>query len=455
MAAEFARLGQCLVLVAMMLAAASAGAIPSGTAAVQQAPLLPPEAPADGDIAEPEALSVPLGLQAQLWWQQFEHRSGGEEKRFDYLRSVLDWRREWMLSATTRLAVSNRYEHIVELDAGSEGPPFDRNNNMLRELWISWRTGGAARPIYLDVGRINQRGGTASGYNPADFFKPGSVVSATSLDPGALRSNRLGTAMVRGLLITEHGSLAIAIVPKLSSSPSIDGVRDSSGFSLDLDRTNAREAIWLRLAPQSGERISVDLLGFARSGEKPQFGANLSALLGNSLVGNVEWSGARRPGLAGPGEPELPAAWRNRVAANLTWTFASGVEVTLERSYAGDALSREDWRAWRAAADSHHGIELGTLFERRSWLQEPLVRDGWFARTSWRDAWGRRGLDVSSFVLVNPYDSSALWQLSMTNALSERWSVSGLLGRYLGGHDTEFGGARTRSYFSLNITRHL
>src|SRR5690606_38066680 len=125
------------------------------------------------------------------------------------------------------------------------------------------------------------------------------------------------------------------------------------------------------------------------------------------------------------------------IAANVTWTSATGIELTLERNYSGDALSRDAWRGWREIDDSEQGRRLRALIAERASLQEPLVRDGWFVRAAWRDAWQVRGLHLSSFALANAYDDSALWQFTSEYSPDDHWTISALIGRYLGSHDSE------------------
>lgn len=424
---------------------------------------LPPETPADeirsGDRAdEGHGHHEPIGLQAQLWWQRVGDRvwsvDGRETQSTDYVRLSLDWRRQWRLTEEWRVGLSNRFDYIRELDHADPAPDRSRRSHLLRELWLSWQTGSHTQPWYIDVGRINIRNGVGSGYNPTDFFKARSVVNATSLDPGALRNDRLGTVVVRTHAIGEYGAFTAVLAPRLRGLKEQDIDLETHRYSLALDRTNNANAVLLKFAPQISERWSADIIGFARSGERPQIGLNFSTVLSNALVANLEYSGGRRSKLPSPTDAESVHAWRNRLAANATWTSRAGIELTLERSYAGDALSRQDWKAWRNSGPDAIG-QLLTMIRERSQFQEPLVRDGWFLRAAWRDAWRIRGLNLSGFIVRNSYDGSALWQGSASHALNERWSVSGIAGRYRGDSTSEFGGAPVAHYLSVYVTRHL
>ena len=448
--------GALLVSAERVVVAAEPGALPQ-QADDSAMPWLPPVADEDSevDLKNGESADGPaFGLQAQLWWQRSNLRAG-DGNHSDLLRMVLDWRHEWTSGARTRFGISDKFEQIVSIDAAGHEQATQTSANLLRELWVSRQFGNPSQLFYLDFGRINQRGGSGSGYNPTDYFKARSVVSATSLDPNSLRVDRLGTVMLRAQSIGASGTLTIALVPKLESPLyQIESTRRGD-FSLDLDRTNALRSAYVRFAPQLSERIALDLIGFSRAGEKPQTGANLSTLLSDTLVANIEWSGGRRRPLPLPEDASTAEAWSNRLAANLTWTSSNGIELTAERIFAGDAFSRSQWKAWRAVDSAPQFQRLRRVIAERSLLQEPLVQDGWFARGAWRDAWSVRGLQLSSFVLANAYDGSALWQFSASYSPDEHWTFSGLFGRYVGDSNSEFGGSRESGFVSVNLTRHL
>ena len=70
---------------------------------------------------------------------------------------------------------------------------------------------------YLEAGRINLKNGTALGYNPTDFFKTRTMVDIASIDPSALKEDRLGTVMIEGQRIWDYGSLTLAFAPRLQT----------------------------------------------------------------------------------------------------------------------------------------------------------------------------------------------------------------------------------------------
>jgi len=419
--------------------------------AAAQPPL--PELPSEHDLdaamdAGAGAGTAQLsGLSLQAWGQ---HAIG----RDDYastssVRGVVDYARTWQVSPRWTARLSNELDVV----GGQAGPDRDTSHviNTLREAWAGWRSADAATQYYIDMGRINVRHGVGSGYNPTDFFKRNAVNrAATTLDPGALRENRMGTVMVRGQLIGERGAFMVGLAPRLAHERAPGDV--GSDTSPALDRTNGRAAAYVKWAPQLSERVSLDVLALGREHERPQAGLNVSVLGGDAIVLNAEWSGARRVSLAGPGQGPVDAAWRNRAALNVVWTTPLGPELTVERQYAGDALGRAAWRDWRDVADPAAVRQLLGMLEARQLEQEPLTRAAWFVRLHWRDAFSVRGFDVACFTQHSVYDGSAVSQASASGELGARWRAGLLLAHYSGAATSEYGGSpvRTRLAAYLN-----
>lgn len=382
------------------------------------------------------------GLTLQAWGQRFVARDGGSHA--DSVRGVADYARTWQPSPQWTARLSNELDVVGGQAQAGAGDDDSHVINTLREAWIGWRSAAGATQYYVDAGRINVRNGVGSGYNPTDFFKRDAVNrAATTLDPGALRENRMGTVMLRGQLIGDAGAFTAGLAPRLAHERPLDD--PGSDTSLALDRTNGRAAAYLKWAPQWSERVSLDVLAFGRERERPQLGLNLSVLAGDAVVVNAEWSGARRAALPAPGTVLGAEQWRNRAAVNVVWTTPLGPELTLERQYAGDALGRDAWRAWRDQTDPARIGQLVALIDARQLDQEPLVRAAWFARAQWRDAFGVRGFEIAGFTQRNAYDGSALTQLSAARDLGERWRAGLLAARYSGDATSEYGGAAVRT----------
>lgn len=411
-------------------------------AAPQQLPELP-EMPSGLELeqamAQKPSAAALEGLSVQAWAQRLSPRENGTHA--DSARLVFDYARTWQLSPGWTARLSDQ----LDLVAGRNRFDAETSHviNTLREAWIGWHRTRGAFQYYVDAGRINVRNGVGSGYNPTDFFKRDAVNRAlATLDPGALRENRMGTVMLRAQVIGDAGAVTVGLAPRVADerAPGDPG----SDTSLALDRTNSRRAAYIKWSPQWSQRVSLDVLAFQRERESAQLGLNLSLLASDAVVLNAEWTGARRTALPGPGEDEAPRAWRNRAAVNVVWTTPLGLDLTLERQYAGDALDRGQWRRWRAVGDGQGLQALGALAERRQVEQEPMLRDAWFARLHWRDAFGVRDFELAGFTLRNSYDDSALTQVSASRSFGGRWRAGVLAAAYSGDRTSEFGSVPVR-----------
>ena len=438
------------LLAAALLSAGRCGAqvLPSELdkvlAASDQSPAEPAEAAG--------ARSTPAGLELQLWLQHYTAPDHGPSS--SVARTVFSYARSWDLAPGWRAGFSDRLDVTQSTGAPMASDTGDAVNS-LREAWLSWRHDSADGMSYLDGGRINLRSGVASGYNPTDFFKRNAVRVATSLDPSALRNNRLGVVMLRAQRITESGALTLALAPRLSSG---DGdMPDTRGAALALERTNDAAQALLKWSPRLTQSTSLDVLAYAREGDKPQAGLGYSTVLGNAWVLNAEWAGGQRLPLPQAGAAVTADAgqaathWRSRAALNVVWTLPFGLDLTIERQYVGDAFDAASWRGWRAANSVAEQRALVRLAVRRAGEQEGLVRNAWFVRADWRDAFGMRGLNVSGFTQRDAYDHSALTQLAGSLPLRQAWSVQGQWVHYSGAQDSEFGSTGVRNYVAIHV----
>src|SRR5262249_48898188 len=131
-------------------------------------------------------------------------------------RVFVDVRREWRASRRLAFTFSDRLNVRAEDDLA-----FPTRHNVINE----WREGALSwesfNGTYLDAGRINLKSGAALGFNPTDFFKTRAVVEPLSLDPSALREDRLGTFMVRAQRIWTGGAMTVAFAPAVSHTSAI------------------------------------------------------------------------------------------------------------------------------------------------------------------------------------------------------------------------------------------
>ncbi|EGI75762.1 hypothetical protein [Hylemonella gracilis] len=415
-----------------------AALLPWGLAAQGMEPL--PDPLALG--VEASATDERLGLKLEAWAQGMDlRREAGEAERLG--RAVLDFRREWPVGDGERWVVSDRLE-AVEYQGAADRMDGTRRN-ALRELYFSAQ---AMPSWYVDAGRINLRQGVGLGYNPSDYLRENAVVMRSSQNPAALRENRLGAVMVRAQWLHDEGSAQLAVLPQLSDADRFD----DDTWALGLERTNRQGAALLRLSPRTGERLAVDFTAFARDGDAPQMGSNLSWTATDALLLQLEWSGGRRAPLptVNAGTTAADERWFNRLAAGASWSSPWGPVLSLEQHYAGDALSEAEWSAWRTATRPAAG-RLGALRQDLQERQDLLTRRYGFARLGWDRALDLANLDLSAFVRRNTADGSAFWQAEAVWHASERWDLGLQHTRSTGADDSEFGAAPVRATVALYL----
>ena len=353
-------------------------------------------------------------------------------------RTSVDLYAEWSPRKPVRFTLSNRL-NLIEQD-GVDFLSRHTVRNDLREAYVSWEL---TPSTYLEAGRINLRNGAALGFNPTDFFKARTLVGQPSLDPSAIRQNRLGTLMARAQKIWSNGSVGVAFAPKLFEPSRI--VDDSRvGVDPSFDATNA--------ANRALGTVSLDLgnwspqwLGYYEH-DRSKIGFNLARPFGDAVVAYVEWAGGMEANLiaqssayarttneiiASP-QPFLPtdtsAAFRNDIAAGASWTIASTLTFNVEYHFHQGGFNRQDWQNWFDI----NGTDLNpALTAARHWYirgyaadqQDPPSRHQIFVRASWPSAIVRE-LELSGFAFVDLYYGSTLAQLIANYYLSNRWTLA-------------------------------
>lgn len=317
-------------------------------------------------------------------------------------RLTLDLRHQSKLGTNWRWVFSDRLDH---LDPRSPGD--DAAINTLREAYLGWQDDAAEWA--LELGRINLRNGPAYGYNPTDFFRDGSQRALTTVDPIALRDNRMGTVVLRAQRLWPSGSASAVIAPKLSDSgPS------GKGASLDLGATNGSNRLLLALGQQLPGGISAQALAFKPSGSPWQWGVNATALIGDAVVVHGEASGGREPSLAARAfaTPRAGEVRAERVAAGFTVTPPGGWSLTAEVQYNGFAMDPRQW----AFATVGGVPRLTTYVLAADQRQDLAARKAVLLYVSKKDI-GVRNLTLTAFVRANVDDDSRLAWLQLRYAL--------------------------------------
>ena len=339
-------------------------------------------------------------------------------------RYSLDVLLDKKITPTLRVVFSDRLD--VSHQSGAAGQQSDTINT-LKEAYFSWQP---QSDRVLDVGRVNARYGVAQGYNPTDFLREGANRSIVSVDPSSIRENRLGTAMLRGQTLWAGGSLTALVAPKLADQP------NDSAWSADLGSTNNRTRWLLAASQQLTEGFNPQFMLFGDDNQPVQLGFNAAALLNDSTVAHVEWSGGR--GLSQWARALTPltgvvddTAFRNRVAAGFTVTNASKMSLTAEYHYNGAALDKAGWNALRTGSPQAYGLYRLDVQNQL----ELVSRQATYLRATWQDALVNK-LDLAAMLRFNLEDNSHLtwlearyrwdraelamqWQFNSGNATSD------------------------------------
>lgn len=363
----------------------------AGPARAADSPPPDPDDAAALEIADSAAAPAQTTSAWRVYGEVAAGRDGwrGGAPSTDSARGALDLRYDGTLSPGLRGVFSNR------LDLMRRGsPPTERNVNALREAYLSWQV----RPdLIVDAGRVNVRHGVAWGFNPTDYFKPGSLRAIVSPDPASLRENRLGTVVLRGQKLWSDSSLSAALSPRLASQPS------TATFSLDLGSTNARHRWLLAGSHKFSDRFNPELVLFGGESTPTQLGANLSALVNDATVAFLEVSTGKGRSLKAQ-SLGLATSERTqgRAALGLTYTTGFNLSLTAEVDYSSAAPNRVQW-------DSLAPGDQLRLLETAQSLQELPVRRAAFFYATWKDLWIRR-LDLSAFIRHEPVTHSrAQW----------------------------------------------
>lgn len=387
-------------------------------------------------------------------------------------RLFLDSRDEVRLGDDVTFSYSGRFNLRAANDL-----PFPSHENVLNELreaFISWQpTDGT----WIDLGRINVKSGVAVGYNPTDFFRSRAVVLPLTTDPTVLREDRLGTLMLLGQHVWSGGSVTVAYAPRVTLPTALYNSTDLPNFDPMLDRTNAENRLLLKGSVDLGGGFSADPLLY-HAGGQTQFGANLSASVGQQTIVYLEWAGGVSPTLIdsalsyGQQTGTLPRTaravipvdstqyFRNELSAGFSYTPAdTKLTFNLEYHYYEAGFSQQDWRNWFNAGARYGNIPGvdGTLWYIRSYAldqEQPVSRNTAFLRADWVDAFVP-DLEVTALANVDLQDGSGLVQVTADYYLSRAWTVGGLVSFTFGARRSDFGSLPQAGGILLRLVRYL
>ena len=309
----------------------------------------------------------------------------------DMRRLSLDLNWSAKLSDQWRATLSDRLDDIHPAEPGARS-----TLNSLREAYVSWQDDAGQN--MAEFGRIKLRNGPAYGYNPTDYFRDGALRAITTVDPFALRENRLGTVMARYQRLWGGGGVSLALAPKLADAPS------DQSFSLDLGATNRRNRGLASWSAQFSDRLSGQVLAYAEQDKSPQLGASMTALLSDATVGFVEFSRGRDDDLFSAAVSGVTRqTTRNRLSAGATFTTSTRLAVTAEYEYNGFAPDRAAWDAGASAGLNAYGRYLLASQAR----QDIASRSAWLLYATQKSAFFK-SLDLTALLRINAEDYSRL-----------------------------------------------
>lgn len=345
--------------------------------------------------------------------------------RRDFQRLSLDFSASAQLGSGLRAVLSDRLDYFNPASTAS-------SVNSLREAYVSWQP--EAGHALLEAGRINLRYGPGYGYNPTDFFRDGSLRTLTTVNPIALRENRMGSVMVRAQRLWSDGALAVAYSPRLADQPSQDG------WALDLGSTNHRDRGLLVLSTRWSPAFSSQASFYKEAGSTTAVGVSATALLSDAAVAHGEWTRSHEPTLLSRalGRPD-DAITRNRFVGGVTYTTQSKLSVTAEYQYNGFALDSGAWTALGATP----ALQAAYVSESQRRL-DLAPRQAYLIYLTQKDM-GLKNLDLSAMWRVNRVDHSRLFWVE----LRHHWSQFDLSVQY------QHNAGQTGTELGLLPERHL
>jgi len=388
-------------------------------------------------------------------WQGHIEAAAGQARRADWMgggtvgsqRLSLALQLDTALAPGWRVVAANR----LDLDWPAQRGHDRHTLHTLQEAYASWQPDAAQTH---DLGRVRAVYGVATGYNPTDVFRAGSLRSQVSADPASLKHNRQGAVMLRSRHLSEAGALTGVLAPRLSADPQ----PSDAAFALDTGASNARHRALLAWSPNRGgawsERFSAQALLLAQEGQGPQAGLNLSALLGDATTAFAEWTGGRSrsqlaQALGATEPPQGHPRFNQRLSTGLTWTAPSKLSLTLEIAQNSAA---PDTAAWQALQQG----DPATYAAYRRWTanaQELTTRRLWAVYARWPDALAPH-LDLNAMLRFNPDDDSRLGWIELRQRgdrvdLALQWQHAS------GGPRSDFGAAAQTVVWQLSLRRWL
>ncbi|RUM94856.1 MAG: hypothetical protein DSZ28_01020 [Thiothrix sp.] len=325
----------------------------------------------------------------------------------------------------------------------------------IKEAYLAWQKSPA---LFFDLGRINVKSGVATGFNPTDYFKVGTVLDQNSEDISQLRDDRLGALAIKSQKLWEGGALTLIASPKISDKAS-RWYTGKNVTGLSLQKSNDRSRVLLKYTFELSEDISPEILYYNESGEH-NIGFNLSKAFNKKWLGYVEWNLGNRRNLVDDAllearrsnqlDPDITQvfidqgeSYQQQLALGASYTSASNITTQFEYHYSQAGLSDEDVQRWFDLTSSAENkpvvteqfLSIRGLAKARV---EPLGKHRLFMRSSWIDA-GLDDLDIIGLFNIDIGDKSHLIQLEAAYEVNRNAKLSFRLVQFRGDKKSDLG----------------
>ena len=339
---------------------------------------------------------------------------------------------------------------------GNNRERYQPQNNIrldVQSLAFSYSPSSAWRWV---AGRTNIRNGVASGFNPTDWFKDNSQVTFESLDTADRREDRLGVVAVEGVWLREESVLSFGYRPDLHVKPDT-AASNSDVIGLSLDRTNNKDALFVKYAPSPASWNNLTLtLSSLYENDRPSLGAEMSLAVVDNLVLYSEWFAQRRQSLTDEATRSHPDNMRiyNQLASGFTWSVSEAlvgnenVALSVEYHVNEAGLNQSQLGRWRDAI-AEGNSQARSVAQLAATRQEPLARQQFFTRLAWDDFWG--DCDLSFITTVTPMDGSGFGQLTLSAPIQPNMRIDLQGYHYFGSSNTIYGSAGRKEGWMLSF----
>jgi len=337
----------------------------------------------------------------------------------------------------------------------------------IKETYLSWQK---TPTIFFDMGRINIKNGVATGFNPTDYFKVGTVLDRNTEDVSQLRDARIGAALVQGQKLWEGGSATLIASPKISSKDN-NWTTDKNIVGLNLHKSNDRSRALLKLTHELNDGFSPEFIYYNESG-KHNLGLNISKVITKKLFAYAEWNIGQRRKLideafldARESKQLLPVIqqkfgsdkgerYLQQTAVGASYTSLFDVTTKLEYHYNEAGLSKSDFKAWfDLGVNTKDPARLGQLLSVRGLAQargEALGKHRLFLHSTWNDA-GFDDLDLTGLLIADLSDTSNLVQVKASYTHDKNTEISLQFAKFSGEADSVYGSLDQENTVSIGL----